>query len=326
MIVGSSDVQSKHIPFVSMMIIMVCLGFFAKSYSLECMASREQQKNFVHSVYSPNSVSTENTDSLQEYYDDYGFQMGDLSNGGIISLFTHMFIHVDLFHIIGNLLTFWAFAVALEELFGSGKFTIFYLVCGLVACIGQGLCDIYSVVPMIGASGAVAGTMGAYVVLFGGLGKVKFLFFGVVWDIPAPAFAAVWLLSQVMMIADGGVTGGGVAIVAHLAGFGAGAAIGAFVKDEVSNRVSSDGGELKIESKESVAPPEEEDILAQLLECHPFGTVIEALGNPDVPCPECSETLDFLNPMGERLVRCTSPSCSKMTFVDANVLAGTLPD
>ena len=48
MIVGSSDVQSKHIPFVSMMIIMVCLGFFAKSYSLECMASSEQQKNYVH--------------------------------------------------------------------------------------------------------------------------------------------------------------------------------------------------------------------------------------------------------------------------------------
>lgn len=326
MIVGSSDVQSKHIPFVSMMIIMVCLGFFAKSYSLECMASREQQKNFVHSVYSPNSVSTENTDSLQEYYDDYGFQMGDLSNGGFISLFTHMFIHVDLFHILGNLLAFWAFAVALEELFGSGKFALFYFACGLVAAIGQGLCDIYSTVPMVGASGAVAGTMGAYVALFGGLGKVKFLFFGVVWNIPAPAFAAVWLLSQVMVIAADGVAGGGVAIVAHLAGFGAGAAIGVFVKGEVSDRVSCDGGELKIESKESVAPPEEEDILAQLLELQPFGTVIEALGNPDVPCPECAETLDFLNPMGERLVRCTNPDCSKMTFVDANVLAGTLPD
>ena len=168
--------------------------------------------------------------------------------------------------------------------------------------------------------------MGAYVALFGGLGKVKFLFFGVVWNIPAPAFAAVWLLSQVMVIAADGVAGGGVAIVAHLAGFGAGAAIGVFVKGEVSDRVSCDGGELKIESKESVAPPEEEDILAQLLELQPFGTVIEALGNPDVPCPECAETLDFLNPMGERLVRCTNPDCSKMTFVDANVLAGTLPD
>lgn len=309
-----------------MMIIVVCLAVFGKSYALDCFAARESQQNFASSFFSEAPASTENISACEEFYDQYGFQMNDLANGDFISLFTHMFVHADLFHIAGNLLAFWAFAVALEQLFGSGKFLLFYIGCGLVACLGQGLCDINSAIPMVGASGAVAGTMGAYVALFGALGKVKVVLYGIVWPVPAPVFAAFWLMSQVAVIADAGVSGGGVAIVAHLAGFGAGAAIGAFVKNEVSDRVSSDGGDLRIESKASAAPPQEEEILKQLLECQPFGTVIGALGNPSVPCPDCAETLDLLNPIGERLVRCHNANCSKMTFVDAGVLVGTLPE
>ena len=326
MIVGSSGVDSKHVPYMSMLIIVICICFFAKSYSLECFASKEYQDNFHQAYFTQEAVTTTNQDELQGFMDDHGFQMSDLKNGDIKSLFTHMFVHYGLMHIAGNMLAFWAFATALEQLFGSLKFTIFYIVCGIVACVAQGFCDVESTIPMVGASGAVAGTMGAYVVLFGGLGKVKFLMFRIVWDIPAPLFALCWIGTQVMVIHTAGTTGGGVAIVAHLAGFGAGALIALVVKSRVGHRIKSEAGELKIECKEKVAPLQEEQILAQLLEFHPFGDVIEALGTPSVKCPSCDGSLDLLRPLGNRLVRCTSDHCSQMTYVDENVLAGTLPD
>ena len=326
MIVGSSSVDSKHIPYMSMLIIVVCIVFFAKSYSLECFAVKEYQDNFHQAMIGTEPTSNLSQNELQEFMDDHGFQMNDLKNGDYKSLFSHMFIHVGLMHIAGNMLAFWAFGPALEQLFGSLKFTIFYIVCGLVACLGQGFCDVETAIPMVGASGAVAGTMGAYVILFGALGKVKFLMFRIVWDIPAPLFALCWIGTQVMVIHAAGVTGGGVAIVAHLAGFGAGALIALVVKSRVDHRITSESGELKIESKEAVVPLQEEQILAQLLELHPFANVIEALGNPSVRCPSCEGSLDLLNPLGERLVRCQSSHCSQMTYVDERILAGTLPD
>ena len=322
MIVGSSNVDSKHIPFVSMLIILLCIVFFAKSYTLEVLASKERAGNF-QSYMSGEPSSTESLTSVQEFYDDFGFQMSDFSDGGFSSLLTHMFIHAGIMHILGNMLAFWAFAVAIENLFGSVKFAIFFVVCGIVACLAQGFCDVESAVPLVGASGAVAGTMGAYVVLFGGLGKVKFWVYRTVLNIPAPVFALCWLGSQVMSVQAGGVSSGGVAIVAHLAGFGAGALIAMIVKSEVSDRIKSENGELKIESKEVAAPLQEEQILAQLLESQPFGDLVEALGNPDVSCPRCDGSLDLLNPVGDRLVRCRD--CCQMTFVDEAVLAGTLP-
>ena len=260
------------------------------------------------------------------FLDGYGFQMSDFANGDFLSIFTSIFVHVGLIHIAGNLIAFWAFGVALEQLFGSLKFTLFYLACGVIGGVAQGLCDVNSAIPIVGASGAVAGTMGAYVVLFGVLGKVKFLVHGMLIDIPAPIFALCWIGSQVMEASTAGTAAGGVAIVAHLAGFGAGGLIGFIFKSEFQDRITSEKGDLKIEDKKAAVPLQEEEILAQLLEFHPFSNVIEALGNPTVSCPACEGSLDLLNPLGERLVRCSSGHCSQMTYVDESILAGTLPE
>ena len=318
MIVGSSKVDAKEFPVVTISILLLCSMVFLKTYMMECYAVDQSYKLW-------RADSSEVSESLQQIeivYDDYGFQMSDLKEGKPISLVTHMFLHVGIMHIAGNMLAFWAFAVALEELFGSVKFALFYFFCGLAACLSEGFFFMDSIVPMVGASGAVAGVMGAYLILFGGLTKVKFLFFFGVVDIPTPIFMAFWLACQASDI-DFEMEGG-VAIIAHLGGFATGAIIASACRGMLINRIeSNDEGAVVIAAKTTEAEPDEK-ILMMLLETRPYETVIEAMGNPKIACLKCSEPLDLINPIGDRLVRCQGSQCSHMTYVDGDILAVAL--
>lgn len=140
-------------------------------------------------------------------------------------LFTHMFMHAGLMHIAGNMLFLWIFGDNLEEQMGHWGFLIFYLACGLAAAAAQIFADPNSAVPMVGASGAIAGVMGGYLLLFP-RAKIDILFIFVIFfkifTIPAWVALGAWFVLQ----AIGGftVTGedGGVAYWAHDGGFLAG--------------------------------------------------------------------------------------------------------
>src|SRR5215813_8505891 len=82
------------------------------------------------------------------------------------SIFTSIFLHGGWLHLIGNMLYLWIFGDNVEDRLGRGRFVLFYLLCGAVAALGQGLADPKSEVPMIGASGAISGVLGAYLVLY----------------------------------------------------------------------------------------------------------------------------------------------------------------
>ncbi len=83
----------------------------------------------------------------------------------LLTVFTSMFLHGDLFHLAGNMLFLWVFGNNVEDAMGHIKFLLFYLICGFAAAASQGLADPDSIIPMIGASGAVSGTLGAYLLL-----------------------------------------------------------------------------------------------------------------------------------------------------------------
>ena len=140
-------------------------------------------------------------------------------------LVTHMFLHAGILHLAGNMLFLWVFGDNLEEQMGHVGFLLFYLACGLAAAFAQILPEPHSTIPMVGASGAIAGVMGGYLLLFP-KARVDVLAIIVIivriFTVPAWIVLAVWFALQLA----GGWSmqgGGGVAYWAHAGGFVAGA-------------------------------------------------------------------------------------------------------
>src|SRR4030043_2425598 len=144
--------------------------------------------------------------------------------GDFLTLFTSMFMHAGWLHLGGNMLYLWIFGDNVEDRFGHIKFIIFYLLCGLVATFAQLAFSLGSNVPNLGASGAIAGVLGAYILLFP-KGKVKVLQGQQVVQVPALIVIGMWIVLQffsgIGSIANTAQTGG-VAYMAHMGGFLAG--------------------------------------------------------------------------------------------------------
>ena len=146
-----------------------------------------------------------------------------------------MFLHADLLHFGGNMVFLWIFGDNVEDRLGHLRYLGFYLACGLLAAMAQVAADPSSQVPLIGASGAIAGVMGAYFLLYPHsrvLTAVFLIVFMDVIEVPAIFFLGVWFLLQLAQGALGWSDGiqGGVAFWAHAAGFTAGAAVGLWLR------------------------------------------------------------------------------------------------
>src|SRR3989475_248780 len=116
-----------------------------------------------------------------------------------VSLFTSMFLHGGFLHVAGNMLYMWIFGDNVEDRMGHGRFLVFYLLCGIAAALAQTIANPDSIVPMVGASGAIAGVMGAYFVLYPRSRIVTLLPLIVFWqivEVPAIFFLGVWFLMQ----------------------------------------------------------------------------------------------------------------------------------
>ena len=153
----------------------------------------------------------------------------------VFTIFTSMFLHGGLFHVGGNMLYLWIFGDNVEDTVGHARYLVLYFGSGVAAVIAQTLTDPSSPVPMIGASGAVSGVLGAYLILFphaGVLTLIVFGFFVRVVRIPALIVLGMWIVVQVV---NGAITysaslggrgpQGGVAWFAHVGGFVAGLAL-----------------------------------------------------------------------------------------------------
>jgi len=141
---------------------------------------------------------------------------------------TSMFLHGGWMHIIANMWTLWIFGDNVEDRMGPGRFVVFYLLCGLAAGIVHSILNPNSTVPAVGASGAIAGVMAAYFVLFPFariIVLVPVFFFPFFFEVPAVAYIGFWALSQVfasVLSLAGPENVGGVAFSAHVGGFIAG--------------------------------------------------------------------------------------------------------
>ncbi|MBI5190211.1 MAG: rhomboid family intramembrane serine protease [Nitrospirae bacterium] len=144
---------------------------------------------------------------------------------GRASILTSMFMHGGLLHIGGNMLFLWIFGDNVEDRIGHVRFLLFYLACGLAAAFAHMLGDPSSSTPMIGASGAVSGVLGAYMLLFPGARVLTLVFVFLMW-VPAALVIGVWITVQILSSMESYGTGHtGIAWTAHIGGFFAGMAI-----------------------------------------------------------------------------------------------------
>ena len=170
--------------------------------------------------------------SLGEQVNEFMFSFGLVpAYFSWLNVVTSMFLHGGFLHAAGNMLYLWIFGDNVEDRMGHGRFLAFYLLCGIAAALAQTITVPNSMIPMVGASGAIAGVMGAYFVLYPHsriVTLVTLLFFWQSMAVPAVLFLGIWVLMPVLSgvgsiaSATAGEPAGGIAFWAHVAGFAAG--------------------------------------------------------------------------------------------------------
>ena len=151
----------------------------------------------------------------------------------IIAMFVSMFLHGGWLHLGGNMLYLWVFGDNLEDRMGHGKYLAFYILCGVIATLAHAVTNPGSPLPAVGASGAIAGVLGAYLILFPAarvMTLIPFFVFVTVRELPAMLVLGLWFVLQLFTGAAtlgqaSADSGGGVAYFAHIGGFIAGVAL-----------------------------------------------------------------------------------------------------
>jgi len=172
------------------------------------------------------TLTIQDDPSLARHYADWAMVPAEVSQGdAYYSIFSSMFLHAGFMHIAGNMLFLWIYGDNLEDILGHVPFLAFYLVCGLLAAMAHILADSASPVPTVGASGAIAGVMGGYLLLFP-KARIDFLLILVVFfrvfTLSAWMILGFWFAIQLVQGTLMDQSGGGVAYWAHAGGFVAG--------------------------------------------------------------------------------------------------------
>ena len=204
---------TKSIPWVTLLLILVNVLVFA--YELSLQSAGKLQQLFQTAALIPYEIT--NVVKLTS----------EVPNIGILTMFTSMFLHGGWLHIIGNMWYLWIFGNNVEDTLGHAKYLLFYLLCGIVGGIGHILSQPYSQVPTIGASGAIAGVLAGYLIMFPTARIVTivpiFIFIQII-KVPAILLIGLWFLIQIAsgMGSLSTQASGGTAWFAHIGGFIAG--------------------------------------------------------------------------------------------------------
>ncbi len=206
------DQPTRRFPFITIIIIVINVLVFIYQVSLG--------EGFNHFIYSMGLIPYE-ISHLTDLYPPGPSLL-------YLTIFYSMFMHGSLIHLIGNMLFLWIFGNNIEDFFGRIPFILFYLFCGVVAAFTQILFNPNSTIPMVGASGAIAGVLGGYLILYPRARVTTVIFFGFfvrLVRIPALIFLGLWIIYQFLYgISSLSVSSaeGGVAWFAHIGGYVAG--------------------------------------------------------------------------------------------------------
>ncbi|MBI3812070.1 MAG: rhomboid family intramembrane serine protease [Nitrospirae bacterium] len=214
------DNPTETMPIVTVALIAACTVIFFYQLSLGPRAEE-------HFVYQYGAIPA-------VLFGQEALPRGMAAIPAPFSLITSMFLHGGFMHLIGNMWYLWIFGNNIEDAMGHVRFIGFYLICGVIAAMSHALTDPGSVMPMIGASGAISGVLGAYLLLYPRARVYVLIPFGFFfWRTYVPAFLVLgfWFVLQLISgTATVGGGGGGVAWFAHIGGFLAGMVLIGFFK------------------------------------------------------------------------------------------------
>jgi rhomboid family protein len=214
---------TRRTPFVSIALVLACFVVFAYELGLSASGGEAALEGFVERWgVVPGELTA-------------AWARGDFLSQESATLITSQFMHAGWLHLLGNLLYLWIFANNVEDRLGRVRFLLFYLAGGVAAALAQVAVAPDSPIPTLGASGAIAATLGAYLVFFPRARITSLVFLGFFYqliDVPAILVLGFWFILQLI---DGFTslsmvqTGGGVAFFAHIGGFVAGAVVARLV-------------------------------------------------------------------------------------------------
>lgn len=211
MIPISDDNPVDHTPFVNWLLIVACVAAYAWEFSL---GDRGMDAALLTLGFTPASLAHPATaPSLA------------LGIPAYATIFTSMFLHGGLLHLAGNMLYLWIFGNNIEEAMGHTRFTMFYFACGAAAAFAMVIVDSSTQVPMIGASGAISGVLGAYMLLYPRARVHVIIPLGIIFYplwVRAVWVVGIWFLIQLASAAMTDPTQPGTAFWAHVGGFAAG--------------------------------------------------------------------------------------------------------
>ena len=223
------DNPSNSAPVVTVALIVLNALFFVYQISLE-------------------AGGADGARAGQAFIDEFGLvpcrltgacRVGPELPSPVLTIFTSMFMHGGLFHIGGNMLYLWIFGNNVEDTLGHGRYLLFYLLSGVAAALAQTAVGPSSVVPMVGASGAVSGVLGAYLLLFPHAHVTTLIILGFFFrlvQVPAMVVLGFWIVLQVLNGLGSFGSSGGVAFFAHIGGFLSGMGLLYVLKPRVGGR------------------------------------------------------------------------------------------
>ncbi len=242
--IGDDNSDIVITPYVNYVLIGLNVLVFV---FLQQLASNESFSNAFSLV--PREVST-GVDLVGPQTISFGGQTAEINHYNTplsvyFNFLSSMFMHGGFGHIFGNMLYLWIFGDNIENLLGHIRFAVFYLICGLAAGLAQVIMGPDSIIPMLGASGAISGVLGGYMVLFPKR-KVRALLLKMYTTVPAWVALGLWIGYQMVLgyMTPGG--GGGVAYAAHIGGFIAGVVLIKLFAIGKSPRVMKRIGDLEV--------------------------------------------------------------------------------
>jgi membrane associated rhomboid family serine protease len=215
---------TRRTPVVTFALIGACLAVFAVELSVTASGGDAALERFFQQWA---AVPADITAALEA---------GNYLGQAMLGMITSMFLHGGWLHLLGNMLFLWIFGNNVEDRLGRIPFLLFYLVGGITAVLAQVVIDPQSTVPLVGASGAIAAALGAYIVLFPGARILSLVFLGFFYqllEVPAVVILGFWFLLQLVngFAAFGAETAqGGVAFFAHIGGFVLGVVVGLILR------------------------------------------------------------------------------------------------
>lgn len=221
------NIPSERTPFVNYAIIGVCILAFLAQLAAPAGDDQIVREYGMIPIRVTHPGEKEVVVEFQSSRDSIRREIVDLRTpiSPVLTLITCMFLHAGLMHIVGNLWVLWIFGDNVEDRFGPLGYAVMYVVSGIAAGLMHIVTGPNSFIPTIGASGAIAGVMGAYLLLYPKAMVMTLIPFGVfsrLIAIPAPYFLVFWFLLQIFSGATSSSGGGGVAWWAHVGGFAAG--------------------------------------------------------------------------------------------------------